>query len=357
MNISKKIDIKYNYLIIVIILDLNIMSNTLEEQLFNAVESNDPILVKKLISNQNLDVNHIIDSFSALELAIERDYYHEKNYTVIIELLVNSPSIIISDDIIFMAVFSYENSKSTTLKLLLDKDININYIKDDKTLLMYAIYYKDTTLVQKIINKGADVNYRNSEGQTALMLLKASSREDNSEICKLLLDNKADVDIKDYQNNNLIDYMNSIWTQKEILLVVEKFNINPLMKAIIKNSKKEILDLVKQEKYLNTPDSRSETAIFYCVRYYTSMDEDDILDLLLASSSIDLTVYNCDNKNILDVVFSSYKKIGNNVELIKKIAQKFLNNELYNKNLKIKNILNLYFPTDLVDNIIIKYSK
>jgi ankyrin repeat protein len=64
----------------------------------------------------------------------------------------------------------------------------------DRTLLMLAIQKRQNGLVKILIEKGADVNAKNSHGQGALLIAIASG---NDKIVKYLIDCGADVNAKD----------------------------------------------------------------------------------------------------------------------------------------------------------------
>ena len=89
------------------------------------------------------------------------------------------------------------------LKSLLDKnpntDLNFIFYNDDSfTALIYAtIYaakYKDTKILELLLEHGADVNIQNKHGDTALI---EASYNGHIETTKLLLEYKADPNLKD----------------------------------------------------------------------------------------------------------------------------------------------------------------
>lgn len=84
------------------------------------------------------------------------------------------------------------------VKLLLKYPLDINSRGlDDVTPLMYAIMKRDITVVNILIENGADVNIPNKYGKTPLMVAADMFKDDDT-IIKLLLDNGADP----YQKNN-----------------------------------------------------------------------------------------------------------------------------------------------------------
>jgi len=347
------------------------MSNILEHRFLAAVYDRDKNLVKKLLDNNpNLDVNYksqyIYINECALELALRNYVFRSSQYDTleIIKLLLNNNSIIIDDNIMCKVIQSLSRS-SDIMNLFIEKVIkkleDINKLYYDWTLLMHVIKYGQRyySLAESLIKKGASVNTKSSNGVTSLMiLLDNQDNTYNIPIFKLLLDAGAQVNTKIITGINTIDTIKYSCDTEIILLLTDKFNTNPLMKAIIKIDDNEILNLIKQEKYINDTDIRNETAIFYYVRYYFAYNL-ETFDALLESKTIDLTIRNCDNDNILSMLQKNerYKndKLNNDNILFRKIATKLMNNETYYKDLKIIKLLELYFSKDLVDNIIYKY--
>jgi hypothetical protein len=82
-----------------------------------------------------------------------------------------------------------------TVKLLLDKGADINAKDSDgMTALMYAASSGQTNMVEFLLNKGADINAKDSDDMTALMYAGLSGHTDT---VKLLLDKGADINAKD----------------------------------------------------------------------------------------------------------------------------------------------------------------
>jgi len=359
------------------------MSNILEKQLLVAVSEHKITQVRELLdSDPPLDINYrsinLFENRNALEFALDKESVHVIRYTDIIEEIIKKNIII--DEIVIKKALNSLDCDHRSLKLLLGKKIinneYINKLYNDQTLLMHAIKSRDINLVKILLENNADVNIKTSSSKTALMILLSisdSTSEDFSQnICKLLLEAEAEVNVKDKANKCVINYISKYLSYKIRLMILEKLNINPLTRAILKHDRQEINDLIKHSsssKYINLPDSRNETAIFYCARYfyYVGIDDSQIVQSLLDSSIIDLTVKNCDNQTVLDLVLEDLgdliEKNPNNFKnssaghFLKQLTKKLMDNEIYNKDLKINKILNGYFPKDLVDNIITKYSK
>ena len=102
--------------------------------------------------------------------------------------------------IILEIVESYDNNykENTFLKTIeyVNKKINLNFNATNEngdTFLIAASRQGSLKIVKSLIGYGADVNAKNNDGRTALMLTS------NLEIAKLLIDSGADVNAK---NNN-----------------------------------------------------------------------------------------------------------------------------------------------------------
>jgi len=74
-------------------------------------------------------------------------------------------------------------------------DVNMSTPYDGMTALMFASYsnYDQREIVRMLIERGADVNIKNSKGMTALMI---ASRGGRTEIVRMLIERGADVNIK-----------------------------------------------------------------------------------------------------------------------------------------------------------------
>lgn len=88
--------------------------------------------------------------------------------------------------------------KPEEVRKLVEKGADVN-IKDNNrwTVLMLAVYRNDRELVEYLISKGADVNAHNNYGRTALMLLAEKYDADNTALAKILLSGGAEVDLRD----------------------------------------------------------------------------------------------------------------------------------------------------------------
>lgn len=115
-------------------------------------------------------------------------------------------------------------------EVLIDKGSDINTAgKDGKTLLHHA---ESPSLLKKLIKKGADVNARGEDGLTPLHMAAFSN---NFEKAKILIENNANVNIKDYDS-----HLSPLgW------LIVDSFDPD-MAKLLISHGAEIPQDLVKQ---------------------------------------------------------------------------------------------------------------
>ncbi|HEX4878153.1 MAG TPA: tetratricopeptide repeat protein [Chitinophagaceae bacterium] len=94
--------------------------------------------------------------------------------------------------------------KNEAVEYLLGKgaDINASHTSDKGTPLLYAIQSGHSLNAELLINKGADVNKANSGGTTPLM---AAVDAKNIALCILLWKNKADLLVKNNEDNTALD--------------------------------------------------------------------------------------------------------------------------------------------------------
>lgn len=95
------------------------------------------------------------------------------------------------------------------VKLLLNKcTYNINLKNNDgNTLLMLVIMYKrigSDEIIRLLLRNNIDIDSQNNDGNTALMLATMYQRTDSYEIIRLLLKNNAKIDLQNNDGNTAI---------------------------------------------------------------------------------------------------------------------------------------------------------
>ena len=89
--------------------------------------------------------------------------------------------------------------------MILELGADLNASSDDRgyTAVMDAVWRGNEKITKYLIEKGADLNTINKEGQTNLILAVGASRES---LVKLLAENGADPDIKDTMGMSAYNY-------------------------------------------------------------------------------------------------------------------------------------------------------
>ena len=120
---------------------------------------------------------------------------------------------------------------------------NVNYIDDEdiETPLTMAIKRESQDMVQLLIDKGADLNFKNKNGDSPV---KYAIKYQNYNILNMLLDNGADTEIKDNTGKTPLIY----------LLATSKLNTNKI---------KMIKSLVKHNAKINNVDNEGKTALMW----------------------------------------------------------------------------------------------
>lgn len=76
--------------------------------------------------------------------------------------------------------------------------------------IIVAAYYGKRDLVEFLLQNGANINDRNYRGTTVLMYAKDYAiKNNNNEFFKFLIEQGADVSLKDWSNKSLYDYINN----------------------------------------------------------------------------------------------------------------------------------------------------
>lgn len=174
--------------------------------------------------------------------------------------------------------------------MVLDQSTDSSLFKNELNLTLFEILDKSPELISKknlkdaieLIDQGADINLKNSEGNTVLLLAVYKGYES---IVKILIKNNADLDIK----NNLGQTAQEVAAakiynltekyQKEIYFSITSLLINAIMyadqkpkrdveqiseeKSAIENFDKELIDLCFQKRLRDYVNSYSDIFALY----------------------------------------------------------------------------------------------
>lgn len=147
-------------------------------------------LLKKFLAK--MDLQNIFGN-----TPLHRASYHNHKQAVqfLLEECEANPSIKNFDDQspLYMAIVHGDYDSVTTLVSKFNADIEAKVSSNfDRSLLQIAIQEKKDIIIQYLINKGANVNNVDAHGSTPLIEAVA---EQNIELCKLLIDNGAEVNV------------------------------------------------------------------------------------------------------------------------------------------------------------------
>ena len=105
------------------------------------------------------------------------------------------------------------NDNFEFVEVLLGLGAELNAISEDRgyTAVMDAVWRGNEKITKYLIDKGAELNTINKEGQTNLVLAVGANREN---IVKLLAENGADPDVKDMMGMSAYNYATLFKKQK-----------------------------------------------------------------------------------------------------------------------------------------------
>ena len=169
------------------------------------------------------------------------------------------------------------NIEMAELLLKYKADVN-TVVSDGDTALILAVDNNNMEMVKLLLSYGADIDYQGFRGRTALFCALEYNRKENIEMVKLLIKNKADVNIAydgDYENEE-----------------------TPLMYAAMEGYKETVKILIENKALVNKRNRNNVNALIYAYMY----GHEDIADILLqnGSDSLDKSLKVCNlNKETL----------------------------------------------------------
>lgn len=172
-----------------------------------------------------------------------------------------------------VASFKSSGNSSEVYDYLLEKgaDVNVKNKQEMTPLMLFAQSYKHnkgpvTTRILALIEAGADINARNKRGETALML---AARKRSKEVVNILLESGADINVENNNSETAIGMAISNIDNFKLFLAHGanpniKLNNEPLLyRAATRNpaTLKLLLDYEKTD--VNVTNNRGDTVLHY----------------------------------------------------------------------------------------------
>ena len=210
-----------------------------------------------------------------------REYVNEGNVKEAENILkqhnVNINNLDYEDFTLLSIAVMDNNIEMAELLLKYKADVN-TAVSDGDTALILAVDNNNMEMVKLLLSYGADIDYKGFRGRTALFCALEYNRKENIEMVKLLIKNKADVNIAydgDYENEE-----------------------TPLIYAIMKGYKETVKILIENKADINKRNRNNANALIYAYMY----GHEDIANILLqnGSDSLDKSLKVCNlNKETL----------------------------------------------------------
>ena len=105
---------------------------------------------------------------------------------------------------------------------ILNQNVDINAVSNDRgySAVMDAVWKTNFELTKILIERGANLNFIGTDGQSVLVLAVGTGK---FEICQLLAESGADPDIKDQMGMSAYEYA-KLFGKKDILEVLQKYH-------------------------------------------------------------------------------------------------------------------------------------
>ncbi|XP_014295820.1 putative ankyrin repeat protein RF_0381 [Microplitis demolitor] len=172
--------------------------------------------------------------------------------------------------------YAVHTENEVIVKLLLSKGANVNFkTKNDNTALHIACMYENSNIVDYLLKYGANVNAvsdnKLTKGQTAIYNAISWNQ---TEAVKLLLNNDADINIQDANgksplkllNENTNDEIHVIMKQHVVKLVIANIHVNAynLQEIVNDNSLNNFRNICKNEiEKMKTEKISGTNVLFY----------------------------------------------------------------------------------------------
>jgi len=228
------------------------------------------VSMAQLLIDHGADVNNGGQNRTALHYAISHMYGYNRDEMMI--LLLRNGAKPTPEDLIHVITGT---KYLYVVRMMVEMGVDVNSVVDNTTPLMEATYVGDIDIVLFLIEKGANVNYRNRNGITPLM---NGLYNDNIAIVQILVENGADVGAVDnYGYNPLSSTIdNGYSTMVEVLLRGKGVNLEAISNTIYKCDDAHIMSLLISHGLKVDADRGGEQLLRACMR-----DDYDMVRLLV----------------------------------------------------------------------------
>ncbi|MEA2019913.1 MAG: ankyrin repeat domain-containing protein [Campylobacterota bacterium] len=321
------------------------------------VESSDYELSLNFDNNNYVFSKTNYDNKDSIELDIVYLNYFEENIEIIFLDIIDKVIEYYSNKLVGE---QDKNNKEKIINLassIKKENIQEKEVEVQKEVTLFdAVESLNITLVRKLINNGANINQKNKDGDTALMvavMMNTSKREAYKQkkslshydkdliniqysIIKLLLENEADVYQKNKYDYNVLEIIKEKSHHKKISSIFEKYEFldvvnhvtysdDEIFSAINTKNIKQIKAILKSGKDFNCKNTNGNTALMVAVAY----GYNDVVAVLL-SNGVDVNVKNKYGKTALDIA------IKHKMTKIIKIFKEYGHDSVKKENIKIK---------------------
>lgn len=218
-----------------------------------------------------------------------------------------------------------------TIKLLLEKGVDPNAIDDyydqltGNSALINAVRKDfDYDIIKLLIEKGGDVNYKNNNDSTPLIMLMDTG-QDNVEIVNLLIEKGADLDVKNEIGDTALIFATMNGLTKTVKILIENgADVNasnyagdtPLLYAVSTLPLELIKLLIEKGADVNAENENKQTVLFLATSNDINADIVEIVKLLI-NKGADVDAQDEDNgySPLINAV------IYNNIEVVKLLLE------------------------------------